>query len=125
MFNFAIMTVLTIQQKGVLRLLTVLVVVLSFSFYSLASKGGGDEKEKKGYVLKFNGFEVKKQYMNPFSLMSGATYKGTYDFKSQGKENNSVKDNHSIITYKKGNTIYILPVKSKGVFGKFKTPSKD
>jgi hypothetical protein len=100
------------------------VLVLAFSSNcALASKGDTDDKDKKGYVLKVNGFEVKKSYTTPLSLMpQGATYKGTV---SPMQIPNASGNGHSIITYKKGNTIYIYPIQQKGIIHRFKTPSKN
>lgn len=102
------------------------VLVLAFSSKcALASKGDSDDKDKKGYVLKVNGFAVKKSYTTPLSLMrQGATYKGTIS-PMQIPNTNANGNGHSIITYKKGNTIYIYPVQQKGIIHKFKTPSKN
>lgn len=47
----------------------------------------------------------------PFNLKSGLTYKGSY-FLSQQQVGNSLYNN-TLISYKKGNTIYILPYKQK------------
>ena len=88
------------------------------------AKGEGESKNKKGYVLKVNGFDVKNNYLSPFALMQqGATYKGTLNSMQGGRTGNS--EQHSIITYQKGNTIYIYPVQSKSLIQKFKTPSRD
>jgi hypothetical protein len=87
-----------------------------------ASKGGGDDKNKKGVVLKVNGFEIKKTYMTPLSLMnSGATYKGTLSPMQTRQGSTS----SSLITYQKGNTIFIYPIEQKSLFHKFKTPAKE
>lgn len=86
-----------------------------------ASKGGGDDKNKKGVILKVNGFEVKKSYMTPKSLMnSGATYKGTFS----PMQVNPGATSNSLITYEKGNTIFIYPVRQNNLIHKFKTPNK-
>jgi len=99
-----------------------IVLLLSVSSFVFASKGG-DEKGKKGYVLKFNGFEVKKAYLTPLSLIQqGATYKGTIS--PMQTPNGQPGSSHSIITYQKGNTIYIYPLQQKGMIQKFKTPEK-
>lgn len=100
--------------------LTIVMVVCVLSFV-LASKGGGGTGEKKGYVLKFNGFEVRNTYLTPFALMQqGATYRGmSTPIQSQGSKNSG----HSIITFQKGNTIYLYPVQPKGFIHKLKLPA--
>jgi hypothetical protein len=55
-------------------------------------------------------------------MRQGATYKGTI---SPMQLPNTSGDGHSIITYHKGNTIYIYPIKQKGIIHRFKTPSKN
>jgi hypothetical protein len=100
-----------------------IVLLLSVSTLVFAAKGG-DDKGKKGYVLKFNGFEVKKTYLTPLSLIQqGATYKGTIS--PMQTTNGQPAASHSIITYQKGNTIYIYPLQHKGMMQKFKTPEKE
>jgi hypothetical protein len=99
------------------------VLLLSVSSFILASKGG-DDKSKKGYVLKFNGFEVKSTYLTPLSLIQqGATYKGNVS--PMQTPNGNAENQHSIITYQKGNTIFIYPLQQKGLIHRLKTPSRD
>jgi hypothetical protein len=101
-------------------LAVVLLVIVSSVF---AAKGGGDDKDKKGYVLKVNGFEVKNTYLSPFSLMQqGATFKG--NISPMQPSNASKNANRAIITYEKGNTIYIYPIQQKGFIHKMQTPSR-
>ncbi len=96
-------------------------LLLGISTMVMASKGGED-KDKKGYVLKFNGFEVKKTYLTPFSLMQqGASFRGvTTPLQSPACPQNQ----QSIMTFQKGNTIYIYPLPQKGFVHKLKTPTK-
>lgn len=47
----------------------------------------------------------------PFNLKSGLTYKGSYLLSTQQVGNSLY--NNTLISYKKGNTIYILPYKQK------------
>ncbi|MCU0388983.1 MAG: hypothetical protein MUE71_10290 [Chitinophagaceae bacterium] len=97
-----------------------LVFLLGFSTVVLASKGG-DEKEKKGYVLKFNGFEVKKAYITPFSLMQqGAVYRG---MSTPSSPSGSKSSTPSILTFQKGNTIYLYPVQQQSFIHKLKVPA--
>ncbi|MCU0374992.1 MAG: hypothetical protein MUF24_06765 [Chitinophagaceae bacterium] len=104
------------SSKSILLLLAVFVLQ-----QAKASKGGGDDKNKKGVVLKVNGFEVKKTYMTPLSLMnSGATYKGTFSPMQTRPGGTS----SSLITYEKGNTIFIYPVQQNTLLHKFKAPNK-
>lgn len=97
-----------------------LLVVVSSVF---AAKGGGDEKGKKGYDLKINGFEVKSTYLSPFSLMKqGAHLKGNVSpMMTVPSSGNSQR---AIITYERGNTIYIYPIQQKGFIHKMQTPAR-
>lgn len=105
----------------------VLVVLVSQSL--LASKGGNDEKQRKGVVLKVNGIELKKSYLSPLSLVNnGATYKGTLQSSLPPHMPTApgapVIQPGSIITYQKGNTIYIYPVRQPSLLERFRKPGK-
>jgi hypothetical protein len=109
-------------MKGIFYTCLAVVLLLSLTSVVFAAKGG-DDKGKKGYVLKFNGFEIKKTYLTPLTLIQqGATYKGTIS--PMQTPNGQPGTSHSIITYQKGNTIYIYPLQQKGMIQKFKTPEK-
>jgi hypothetical protein len=110
------------KKKGIFYTSLAVVLLLSLTSVVFAAKGG-DDKGKKGYVLKFNGFEIKKTYLTPLTLIQqGATYKGTIS--PMQTPNGQPGTSHSIITYQKGNTIYIYPLQQKGMIQKFKTPEK-
>jgi|694.fasta_scaffold21085_3 hypothetical protein len=110
------------KMKGIFYTCLAVVLLLSLTSVVFAAKGG-DDKGKKGYVLKFNGFEIKKTYLTPLTLIQqGATYKGTIS--PMQTPNGQPGTSHSIITYQKGNTIYIYPLQQKGMIQKFKTPEK-
>lgn len=114
----------------VLKSAFLLMLLPCVSFFSLlASKGSGDDKQKKGVVLKVNGMEVKKVNLSPFSLVQqgGANYKGSFTATvpphMPTTPNAPVVQPHSLITYQKGNTIFIYPVKQPTMMQKFKTPT--
>ena len=99
-----------------------MVLWVGFSTLAVASKGGGESKEKKGYVLKVNGFEVKKDYLSPISLMrQGATYRG---MRTPMQQQGSSTTGQSMMSFQKGNTIYLYPVQPQSFFHKLKVPSK-
>lgn len=114
---------ITIKHKTILKVRMALAVVFLTIVSSLfAAKGGGEGKEKKGYVLKVNGFEVKATYLSPFSLMKqGATLKGNVS--PMQTTTSQPANNRAIVTYERGNTIYIQPVQQKSFIYRFKTPS--
>ena len=98
-----------------------MVLVVGISTIVVASKGGGEDKEKKGYVLKFNGFEVKKNYVTPFSLMQqGAVYRG---IRTPNQSSGQHASNQSVITFQKGNTIYLYPIQPQCFIHKLKVPT--
>jgi hypothetical protein len=80
-------------------------LVLTISVSGFAAKG--TSKAKKGVVLKFNGFNL-----NSFTTTSlyGA-YKGSYSSILKTPNNQTVIN--SIVTYKRGNSTFILPYKHK------------
>jgi hypothetical protein len=53
----------------------------------------------------------------PFNLKSGLSYRGSFFTNSQKIGNTMVSD--AYISYKKGNTIYILPYKQKVLIPQF------
>lgn len=120
-FNFAAMKALINKLTLCKAHCLIGFLLMGLSTMVIASKGG-EEKEKKGYVLKVNGFEVKKTYLSPFTLMQqGASFRGV-TAPLQGPTCKPAQQ--SIMTFQKGNTIYIYPIAPKGFLQKFKTPQK-
>jgi hypothetical protein len=97
--------------------LTVLACLLFSQVEIFGAKGGG--KDKKGYVLRFSGFENRISFQNKFLHQPGVFYKGSLNM-AGGQQNGG----SSIITFQKGNTIYLMPYKYKTPLSKFKTPEK-
>ena len=91
------------KQAGICAVL-VATVILTF-----ASKGGGgDKKNNNSFRSNFTPIRT----LNSFTLKTSSSYNsGTYVI-NPGKENNRLSLN-TMITYEKGNTIYILPYKYK------------
>ena len=98
-------------------LLTGIALLLFAQVEVFAAKG--DSKEKKGFVLKFSGFDLKGVNQNLFSLKPGVVYKGSFNNVEKAPQQTTLQ---SIITFQKGNTTFILPYKHKVVLPKFKTP---
>ncbi|HTL09661.1 MAG TPA: hypothetical protein VL307_15420, partial [Chitinophagaceae bacterium] len=69
--------------------------------------GGGNKSKDKAVKPEFTPIRTT----NGFTLKAGPTYKGSMVF-GQEKSKSAVSYN-SIVTYQKGNTTYILPVKYK------------
>lgn len=98
-------------------LLTGMALVLFAQVELFAAKG--DAKDKKGFVLKFSGFDLKGVNTGFFSLKPGVVYKGSFNNVEKAPQQTTLQ---SIITYQKGNTTFILPYKPKVILPKFKTP---
>ncbi len=77
---------------------------------TFASKGGGGEKKKDNNVpLKTNFVPIRTT--NGFTLKAGPNFTGSV-LVSQVKTDNYVTF-HTLATYQKGNSIYVLPYKYK------------
>ena len=98
-------------------LLTGLVTLFVAQVELYAAKG--EAKTKKGVVLKFNGFELKGNSNLQFTLKPGLLYKGSFNNIEKAPQQTTLQ---SIITYQKGNTVFIVPYKHKVILPKFKTP---
>ena len=98
-------------------LLTGVALLLFAQVEVFAAKG--DAKEKKGFVLKFSGFDLKTVNQNFFALKPGVVYKGSFNNVEKAPQQTTLQ---SIITFQKGNTTFILPYKHKVILPKFKTP---
>lgn len=95
-----------------------LLAVALFAQASLhAAKSGG--KEKKGVVLRFQGFDVKNSFQSHFSLLPGINYHGSFNNVLVTPEQATIQ---SIITYQRGNSTFIYPYQHKVSVPKFKTP---
>ena len=75
---------------------------------ALASSGGGGSKKKSLASSKQGFTSLKSSY--GLTLKAGPNYTGSYIYSSQ---RNNVVSYNTLITYQKGNTIFILPYKYK------------
>ncbi len=97
-----------VKQSSILRrkLLTgALVIISAAAAYATLGDGGG--KTKKSTLLANHYSNVTP---GKFSLKSGYQYRGSQII-SQSTQNNVISLN-SVITYQKGNTTYIVPLKA-------------
>lgn len=90
------------------RIVTVIVLVCGICLFAFADRGGFVKKNKPRLNIETNG-NLKNSI--PFNLKSGLTYRGSFFTNSQKIGNTMVSD--AYISYKKGNTIYIVPYKQK------------
>jgi hypothetical protein len=91
-------------------------------FYSASSAafytGGGKKNNTKTAPASLT-FKGK----NSLSLSNGFRYKPGLSFSQSNK--NTLMMSNNVVRYQRGNNLYVLPVKQKVIFTKFKTPQKD
>lgn len=75
---------------------------------ALASSGGGGSKKKSLASAKQGFTPLKSSY--GLTLKAGPNYTGSYIYSSQ---RNNILSYNTLVTYQKGNTIFILPYKYK------------
>ena len=90
------------------KLVTVLLLVCGVCVFAFADRGGFVKKNRTQLNIKTNG-NLKNSI--PFNLKSGLTYRGSFLTDQEQIGNSLVSD--AYISYKKGNTVYILPYKQK------------
>jgi hypothetical protein len=90
------------------RIITVIVLVCGICLFAFADRGGFVKKNRPRLNIETRG-NLKNSI--PFNLKSGLIYRGSFFTNSQTIGNTLVSD--AYISYKKGNTIYILPYKQK------------
>ena len=90
------------------KIVTVVLLACGVCFFAFADRGGFVKKNKARLNIEING-NLKNSI--PFNLKSGLTYRGSFFTNRQVIGNSMVSD--AYISYKKGNTIYIIPYKQK------------
>lgn len=90
------------------RIVTVVMLVFGVCFFAFADRGGFVKKDKPHLNIETNG-NLKNSI--PFNLKSGLTYTGSFFTDQQRIGNMMVSDTY--ISYRKGNTVYILPYRQK------------
>ncbi len=90
------------------KIATVTLLVCGVCLFAFADRGTFVKKDKTPLNIKTNG-NLKNSI--PFNLKSGLTYRGSFFLNRQVIGNSMVSDTY--ISYKKGNTVYILPYKQK------------
>lgn len=98
-------------MKKITNSLLIVIVLSLAGTVAMADRGGFGRKEKKNR-LKF-GISAPSSLRNSIylNLRSGMIFKGSQSISLQ-KSNNTITDN-SILSYRKGNTLYILPYKQR------------
>ena len=95
----------TIKLRKLMRKTLVSTLLLAVVGLTFASKGGGGEKNKKEVSLKTNFTPIRTT--SGFTLKAGPSFTGNYLLNSQ-RTSNYVSFN-TLITYQKGNSIYVMP----------------
>jgi hypothetical protein len=94
----------TLARKSAICFALTIMAILTFA----SSGGGGGDKNKS--MPATNQFTPIRT-TNGFTLKSGPTYRGSQLFNQEKKKDALVFN--SVITYKRGNTTFILPYKYK------------
>jgi hypothetical protein len=90
------------------RIVPVILVFCGVCLLASADRGGFVKKNKTHLNINTSG-SLKNSIA--FNLKSGMTYRGSSLFNQQEIGNSIVND--ALVSYKKGNTVYILPYKQK------------
>lgn len=90
------------------KIMAVVVLVCGICIFAFADRGGFVKKNKARLNIEING-NLKNSI--PFNLKSGLTYRGSFFTDRQIIGNSMVSE--AYISYKKGNTVYIIPYKQK------------
>lgn len=91
------------------KIIAVIVLATGVCLFALADRGGFVKKNRTHLNIETRG-SLKNSI--PFNLKSGLTYRGSF-FTNKEIIGNSVMVSDAYVSYKKGNTVYILPYKQK------------
>lgn len=81
--------------------------------------GGGKKNDgKKTTITSLNLKSSPLSFSNGYRFRSGLTFSGNSNANNLVIQGNTIR-------FQKGNNLYVLPVKQKLVFSKFKTPQKE
>jgi hypothetical protein len=90
------------------KIISVTLLVCGVCLFAFANRGGFVKKDKPHLNINTSG-NLKNSIS--FNLKSGLTYRGSSLLNRQQIGNNIISE--ELISYKKGNTVYILPYKQK------------
>ncbi|MEP6595943.1 MAG: hypothetical protein ABJA71_08340 [Ginsengibacter sp.] len=96
-------------MKIISKIIFILILIGCITTIAIADRGGFGRKRNK-VQLNINMLGTLKKSI-PFNLKSGLTFRGSKLLNSQ--QIGSTWYNTALLSYKKGNTIYILPYKQK------------
>ena len=95
-------------MKKYSKVISVILLVCGICLFAFADRGGFVKKDKAHLNINTNG-NLKNSIA--FNLKSGLSYRGSFILDRQQIGNSVISD--ALISYKKGNTVYILPYKQK------------
>ncbi len=90
------------------KIISVILLVCGVCLFAFADRGGFVKKDRTPLNINTNG-NLKNSIA--FNLKSGLTYRGSSILDKEQVGNSIISD--ALISYKKGNTVYILPYKQK------------
>jgi hypothetical protein len=99
----------TIEWRKLMRKTLVSTLLLAVVGLSFASKGGGGDKKSANTPLKTNFAPIRTT--NGFTLKMGPSFGGSVIL-GTAKKDNYVSFN-TLVTFEKGNSIYIMPYRYK------------
>src|SRR5882672_8591082 len=100
----------TIRMRKLMRQTVISALLLAVVGLAFASKGGGGDKKKEKNVPLKTEFTPIRTTGN-FTLKSSPAYSGSF-FLGQEKTKTTISFN-TLVTYEKGNSIFIMPYKYK------------
>lgn len=100
----------TIPMRKLIRQMVISTLLLAVVGLAFASKGGGgDKKNSKNVPLKTEFTPIRTT--GNFTLKSSPAYSGSF-FLGQEKTKTTISFN-TLVTYEKGNSIFVMPYKYK------------
>jgi hypothetical protein len=111
-------TKLNIAKTNAGKKLIATVLIAATTIVSFGALGDGNktpELPKKSPLLSGKTFS-----RGAFSLKSGYTYRGSKDLTTTSNNQNQYINLNTVVTYQRGNTTYIVPLKKKVILAKVK-----
>jgi len=105
---------LNLVLKIVKRKLAVILLLAVSAFTAFATLGDGKVKSTKSHASLLSGKDISTS--GSFSLKSGYTFRGSQVINAQQSER--FINLNTVVTFQKGNTTYIVPLKKKVMLDK-------
>ena len=109
------MTATILKRISKKKFITTLLIAGSLAAFATLGDGGGKKTSHSKSLLSYKPVYNYKS----FTLKSGYNYRGSNIFSFKSSQENYIILN-KVITYQKGNTTYILPLKRKILLDKIK-----